>query len=76
MDRGFIRRLIVALYTIIMIFIVFLGFAYSNQETARFGENFIQFEKGWTLDGVELIFPFECKDTFEMENVLPQVYGD
>ena len=76
MDKAFVRRLTIAIYCILIFFIICLGFAYSNQENARYDENFIQFESGWTQNGVDLVFPFESKDEFEMENTLPQVYGD
>ena len=76
MDKIFIRRVTVTLYIILIVFIICLGFAYSNQENSKFGENFIQLESGWTQDGIDLVFPFESKETFDMVNVLPQVYGD
>ena len=76
MDKAFVRRLTVAVYSILMIFIICLGFAYSNQENAKFRENFIQYDTGWTQDGIELVFPFESQDEFNMVNVLPNVYGD
>ena len=76
MDKGFIRRLVCALYIIIIIFLIILGFAYSNQESGTFRENFIQFQDGWKEGDVELSFPYERKDVFVMENELPQVYGD
>ena len=55
------------------VFITFLGFAYTNQDNSKFGENFIQYENDWTCDGIDLVFPFEFKEAFDMENVLPQV---
>lgn len=76
MDKVFIRRVTVTLYIILIVFITFLGFAYTNQDNSKFGENFIQYENDWTCDGIDLVFPFEFKEAFDMENVLPQVYGD
>lgn len=76
MDKAFIHRVIVALYIILVLFVICLGFAYSNQESSRFRENFIEYESGWTQDGIDLVFPFESEEVFDMVNVLPQVYGD
>ncbi|MCR4831220.1 MAG: diguanylate cyclase [Pseudobutyrivibrio sp.] len=76
MDVGFIKKIIVALYIIIIIFLVILGFAYSNQDSGTFRENFIQFDEGWKDDDVELSFPYDFTDEFTMVNELPQVYGD
>ena len=54
MDKGFLRKVIVAVYVIFVLFIELLGFAYSNQEDGKYQENFIQFDSGWTIDNMEI----------------------
>lgn len=76
MDKGFLRKLIASVYIIFIIFIEVLGFAYSNQENDKFQENFIDFSYGWTVDGVEVRFPYEAENRFTISNTLPQVYDD
>ena len=46
MDKGFIRKIIAAIYIILIIFIEMLGFAYSNQEDGSIKENFVDYENG------------------------------
>ena len=76
MDWGFIRRLIASLYIICIAFIVIIGFAYTNQDTATFGENYVSMDTGWTMNGVEIEFPYGNDEEFIIENTLPLVYGD
>ena len=76
MDKGFIRKIIAAVYIILIIFIEMLGFAYSNQEDGSIKENFVDYENGWTINGVDVKFPYEAQDEFRISNVLPAVYGD
>lgn len=76
MDKGFIRKIIAAIYIILIIFIEMLGFAYSNQEDGSIKENFVDYENGWTINGVDVKFPYEAQDEFRISNVLPAVYGD
>ena len=58
MDKGFIRKIIAAIYIILIIFIEMLGFAYSNQEDGSIKENFVDYENGWTINGVDVKFPY------------------
>jgi len=74
MDKGFLRKIIAAIYVILIIFVELLGFAYSNQEDDKLVENFIDYTSGWTIDGVEVKFPYEADDKFRISNVLPVVY--
>ena len=58
MDKGFIRKIIAAIYIILIIFIEMLVFAYSNQEDGSIKENFVDYENGWTINGVDVKFPY------------------
>ena len=76
MDKGFLRKIIAAIYVILIIFVELLGFAYSNQEDDTLKENFIDYSSGWNINGVDVKFPYEAEDVFRISNVLPVVYGD
>lgn len=76
MDWGFVKRLVTTIYIIIIIFIMVVGFAYSNQDDAKIRENYVDFSNGWTIDGVDVVFPYENENEFIIENTLPVVYGD
>jgi diguanylate cyclase (GGDEF)-like protein len=76
MDKGFIRRIIASIYILAVFFIELLGFAYSNQETGTYKENFVFYDEGWKIDDVSVKLPYESAEMFTLSNVLPQVYGD
>lgn len=76
MDRGFIKRLAASVYGVFVAFIIILGFAYTNQDDARFRENYVEMDQGWTNNGVDVVFPYGNDQEFIIENTLPQVYGD
>lgn len=76
MDKGFLRKVAVAVYVILILFIELLGFAYSNQEDGKYQENFIEFDRGWTIDNMEINFPYEADAEFTISNTMPTVYGD
>ncbi|MBR4708108.1 MAG: GGDEF domain-containing protein [Pseudobutyrivibrio sp.] len=76
MDKGFIQKICVLIYIALILFIEMLGFAYSNQESGDFAENFIVYHDGWAIDGVDVNFPFDAPDTFRLTNTLPVVYED
>ncbi len=76
MDTGFVKRVIATIYGILMVFVVVVGFGYSNQDTAKYYENYIVFDKGWLNNGLEIDLPYDNNDEFVIENTLPQVYGD
>ena len=76
MDKGFLRKVVAVTYIILIIFIEMLGFAYSNQEDSKYHENYIDFDYGWTVDNVEVKFPYEASGRFTISNTMPQVYGD
>ncbi|WP_028243976.1 sensor domain-containing diguanylate cyclase [Pseudobutyrivibrio ruminis] len=76
MDKGFLRKVLVGVYVIVILFIELLGFAYSNQENSKYHENFIEYDSGWTIDNVEIKFPYEDDTEFVISNTMPNVYGD
>lgn len=76
MDKAFLQKVCVLIYIVSILFIEMLGFAYSNQESGDFAENFIIYSEGWTLNGLDVKFPFDAPDTFTLTNTLPVVYED
>ncbi len=76
METGFVKRIVTAIYSIVIIFIIVASFGYSNQDTAKFYENYIEFDKGWFNKGIEIGLPYDNDQEFVVENTLPQVYGD
>ena len=76
MDSGFVKRIVSTIYGIFIVFIIAVSFGYSNQDTAKFYENYIVFDKGWLNNGLEIDLPYDNNDEFVIENTLPQVYGD
>lgn len=76
MDKGFVKSIVTAIYSIVIVFIIVVSFGYSNQDTAKFYENYIEFDKGWVNNGMEIVLPYDNDKEFVLENTLPQVYGD
>lgn len=76
MDSGFVKRIVSTIYGFFIVFIIAVSFGYSNQDTAKFYENYIEFDKGWLNKGIEIGLPYDNDQEFVVENTLPQVYGD
>ncbi len=76
MDFTFFRRIIGAVYTLIILIFIGLGFCYSNELNNEYRENTLYFSGFWTEDGKIIQFPYSAGKEVEIENVLPVVYGD
>ena len=76
MDRGDIRRNLVILYSIIIVFIIGIGFLYSNQSNSKINENYNEFQANWIVDGSKITLPYATEGLLTATNHLPVVYVD
>ena len=76
MDRGDIRRNLVILYSIIIVFIIGIGFLYSNQSNSKIDENYNEFQANWIVDGSKITLPYATEGLLTATNHLPVVYGN
>ncbi len=74
MQSKTLRKMVVFIYSILIIAGICIGFQYSNDSNNEYREYLRYINDGWTVEGSGIEFPYgQSEQTFTMHNTLPVV---
>ena len=72
-----LRKIFSAIFMLIIIISMVVGFCFSNDLDNVYGENYFPYDDGWQLEGHAVAFPYgDSQETFTITNTLPKVFTD